>query len=98
MVRGGGIRRVGCCMSGTGAGLCTLRDIRRCKLGIREGVGDSAGTLKDDAEVNVVNGGIGGREIVCLCCKRGKGARGGYMFAKTCKSCFSAAYCALPTI
>ena len=56
------------------------------------------GILGDDAGVNVVSDRIGGRDIACLCCKRGDGARGTYMLAKTCKICLSAACCALPTM
>ena len=97
MVRGGGII-FGCCVGGTDVGLCTLRDCKRDKLGVRESGGDFTGALGDDAEVNVINDSIGGREIACLCCKSGEGVKGGYMFAKTCESCFSTACCALPAI
>ena len=97
-MRGGEIRRFGCCVSGTGAGFCTLRYCGRCKLSTREGGSDFFGTLGDDAGVNVVNGSIGGREITCLCYKHGECARGGYMIAKSCDSCFSAACCTSPTM
>ena len=60
--------------------------------------GDFSGTFGDDAVANFANDGIGGREIVCLCSKLKDCARGGYMLAKTCMSCFSAACCELPTM
>ena len=87
-MRGGGIRRFRCGVNGTGAGLCTFGDCRRCKLGIREGGGDGVGTFRDNAEVNFINDGIGGRELFCLCCKRGEGVKGGYMFVKNLQKLF----------
>ena len=91
-VRGGGIK-VGCCLSGTGTGMCTLGSCGQYEQGTKESgeescSGDFAGTLGNDAGANFLNDGIGRREIVCLCGKRGNDARGAYMLKKNLRKLF----------
>ena len=50
------------------------------------------GTLGDGVGVSVENDDINGREIGCLCSRRGDGKQGAYMFAKPSTSSFSAVY------
>ena len=94
-VHGGGIS-VGCCVSGTGADICTFESFGQGEQGM-EGTGvevcgdDFAGTFGDDAELRCENEGISGREMGYFEGKRGVCVRGGYMFLKTCASCLRAA-------
>ena len=97
-VRGGGIK-VCCCVSGTGAGICTLGSFGRGERGVGGTcVDDFDGTLGDDVGLSFEKDGMGGREMGCFDGKRGDGVRGGYMFSKTCASCLRAACWASPTM
>ena len=94
-MRGGGIK-VCCCVSGTGAGICTLGSVGRGEMGVggtcvevRDD--DFDGTFGDDVGLSFEKDGIGGREMGCFEGKRGVCVRGGYMFSKTCASCLRAA-------
>ena len=97
-VRGGGIL-VGCGVSGTGAGICTLGSFGRDERGVGGTcVDDFEGTLGADDGTSCEKVGIGGSEMGCFEGRRGVCVRGGYMFSKTCASCLRAASWASPTM